>query len=293
MTTSRLDLSQSLSQFPTQPNPVMGGWRMLLGCLCATALLSCAQPLSAQVFIWSLPEVDGTQVKFQGTYKSNQARPRDMRGDLSLEWDTELTVKSVGEEMAEFKGKTETCRWLEFVSITKPHGQKPGPGGTRIYKVLVPASQITGALLDKDQQPNDSIPIVKGYRKLGEGMVSEVKEKALALNPLIVPVTYYRNLQAESEDPVTVTLPQIGDVQAVMKKGSVSLVSDTIRTTNTAELWLSTEVPFGLAKFKVVVLQEQKDDAQPEDQFQRNTTVEVEMSAVEKGTGATSDLTEK
>lgn len=292
MTTSRTRPTETHRMVPTALQPVLVRARMLLACLFAAAMLTSAQSASAQVFIWSVPE-DGSQVKFQGTYKTTQVRPKDMRGDLTLEWDTELTVKSVGEEMADFKGKSQPCRWIEFVSIIKPRGQKPGPGGTRIYKVLVPAASITGALLDTAGQPNDSIPIVKGFRKLGEGTVSEVKEKALALNPLIVPVTYYANLKAESEEPAPVTLPQIGDVPAVAKKGSVQHVSETIRTTNSAELWLSKEIPFGLAKFKVVVLQEQKDNAAAEDQFQRNATVEVEMSAVEKGTGATSDLTEK
>lgn len=256
------------------------------------AVLLAPVSISAQVLIWSIPEKDGTSVRYEGTYKQVQERPLDKRGQLTMEWDTGLVIKSVGEEMAEFDGKPTKCRWVEFVSTIKSKGLKPGPAGTRIYKVLVPIDRVTGLLLDKEGQPNDFVPIVKGYRKLGEAPVVEVTEKALAVNPLIAPVVYYPNLKAESKEPAPVSLPQLGEVQAVEHQGQTVYTSRTARTTNKAKLWLAKDIPFGVAKLEVSVTQEQKDRLAPTEDYKLTSQTDIEMKAVETGSDAQSDLPE-
>ena len=262
--------------------------------LSATALFVAvlAPAANAQVLIWSIPEKDGTSVRFEGEYSQVQERPLDKRGALSLKWRAELIVKSVGEEDAEFNGMTTKCRWIEFVSTIKPEGQKPGPSATRIYKVLVPVDRVTGQLRDAEDQPNDFVPIVKGYRKLGTADPVEVTEKALAVSPLIVPVVYYPDLKPESTEPAPVSLPSLGDIPAVLHQGQVQFTADTLRTTNKAKLWLSKDVPFGLAQFEVSVTHEAKDQlAKPED-FKQTSQIDLKMSAVEIGMDAQSDLPE-
>lgn len=256
------------------------------------AALFAPAPAAAQVLIWSIPEKDGTSVKFQGEYTQVQERPLDKRGALTLKWDTELVIKSVGEEDAEFQGETTKCRWVEFVSTIKPKGLKPGPSGTRIYKVLIPVNSVTGEMLDAEGQPNDYVPIIKGYRKLGSAEVVEVTEKALAVNPLIVPVVYYPDLKAESTEPAPVSLPALGDVPAVLHQGQVQFVSETLRTTNKAKLFLSKDVPFGLARFEISVTHEAKDRLAKAEDFQQTSQIDVTMSAVEIGMDAQSDLPE-
>ncbi len=258
--------------------------------LAVAAQLVSAPVANAQVLIWSIPEQDGAFVRFEGTYKNVQVRKNDTRGDLTLEWDTELTIKSVGEETAEFAGKSTPCRWVEFKSIIKPRGMPPGPSGTRIYKVLVPIDRVTGTTIDSEGQPITFLPIVKGYRKFGTGEVTEVQEKALAVNPLIVPVMFYANLAAEGKDPAPIQLPQVGEVNALLHNGSAEQVSTTVRSTNSAKLWLSKELPFGLAQLEVIVKQERKDDAETDDKFAVTATLEIKLSAVEKGENAQSDL---
>jgi hypothetical protein len=240
--------------------------RILIASAFAAALLVPASS-PAQVLIWSVPEKDGTSVRFEGTYKQVQERPLDKRGQLILEWDTGLVIKSVGEEMAEFNGNPTRCRWIEFVSTIKSKGLKPGPAGTRIYKVLVPVDRVTGLLFDKEGQPNSFVPIVKGYRKLGDAPVVEVTEKALAVNPLIVPVVFYPNLKAQSKEPAPVSLPQLGEVQAVEHQGQSVFTSRTLRITNKAKLWLAKDLPFGVAMFEVSVTHEQKDQLAPSEDF--------------------------
>jgi len=274
---------------------------LVSGLILAAAIVAFpAAPASAQVLIWSLPKEDGTWVRFEGTYKQTRNRPDAKLGDEMLEWRSELTISLVGSETAEFtdkdaEGKDRTrevpCRWVEFKSQTKPGGLDipAGPGDTFVYKVLIPAERVIGDIVDQQGIPATFLPIVKGWRKVGQRDAEEVAEKALAVYPTISLVTYYPNLKAEGDENEQV---QIGAdaVAARPFKGSRVLRKNTNRSTNAATLWRSDEVPFGLARFQVTLTQEKKDISAGVDEFRQTSLIEVDMSVVATGADARSEL---
>jgi hypothetical protein len=246
-------------------------------------------PVRAQVLIWSLPKQDGTWVRFEGTHKQSQARPNLNIGDEMLEWRSELTISSVGTEMVEGA----PARWVEFKSVTKPNDlEKPaGPGGTYVYKVLIPENRVIGKTIDDETIPVTFLPIIKGYRKVGDRDVEPVAEKALAVYPRIALITFYPDLQPAGEQTEELALQVSNDpVAARVFKGTRILQRATERSTNSATLWLSDQVPFGLAKYQVTLTREEKNLEASADEFQRMSLIEVEMSAVAQGGEARSEL---
>ncbi len=268
--------------------------------LAAAWLALAVAPASAQMLIWSLPKEDGVWIRFEGAYKQTRARPNSNAGDEILEWRSELTISAVGSESAEVEitdkdanvsRKEVPCRWVEFKTITKPNGleAKPGPGDTFVYKVLIPADRVIGKTVDDQNIPVTFLPIIKGYRKIGQRAVEPVTEKALAIYPTIALVTYYSNLKPEGDETEQL---QIGgaDVTAKEFKGSRVLQKTTSRSTNVASLWLSDQVPFGLARYRVSVTLDQKEIAATVDEFKRATLIEVDMAVVATGNDARSEL---
>lgn len=246
----------------------------------------------AQVLIWSLPEVEGTWIRFEGTYRNKEIRPQAPEGDLEIESRCELTIKSLNSETLEIDGKALKCRWLEFKTVIgKPseQGIQPGPYGTRIYKVLVDETKVDGKIADARGIPNTFFPIIKGYRKLGNRETETIREKSVMFYPMISLVTHYPDLKAEADKPSTLDLP-LGAVNARQMRGTQSLLSDTDRSLNEGTLWLSSDVPFGLAKFLVKVSREKKDATASKDEFKRTADLQMDMSAVAKGTDARSEL---
>ncbi len=256
-------------------------------------LLGLAPTASAQVLIWNLPKEDGAWIRFEGNYRQNQARPNAATGDIVLEWRQELTISSVGTQEAEYQGQQVPCRWVEFKAITKPAGvdQPPGPGGVYLYKVLIPEQSVIGKPIDDETVPVTFLPIVEGIRKVGDRPVEKVNEKALAVYPHISQLTYYPNLKPASNQ--TEELSIAGDsVAARVQKGSRLLEDKRSRSKNTATLWLSEKLPFGLAKFKVNIERDQKLPTSPPEEFKRASVIDVEMVAVEIGTNARSEIAE-
>lgn len=247
----------------------------------------------AQVLIWSLPEKDGAWVRFEGTYRQTQARPESNAGDEALAWRSELTISSVGKTKAAFEGDEVPCRWVEFKTITKVDDleKQPGPGGTYVYKVLIPEKFVIGKPVDDEGLPVTFIPIVKGYRKVSGREVESVSERVLAVYPTIAPVTYYANLEVDASAPKQERLPVAIDAIPVrVMKGSRVLEGSQTRSTNTAVLTLSEAVPFGLARFRVEQSREERGLTRATEQFRRKSLIEVEMTAVKAGTDAKSEL---
>ena len=243
-------------------------------------------PASAQVLIWNLPKEDGVWVRFEGSYKQTRARPNSNAGDEKLEWRSELTISSVGRETVDGA----ECRWVEFKSVTKPDGleQKPGPGDTFLYKVLIPEDRVIGKNADADGIPATYLPIVKGWRKVGQREPQAVTEKALAVYPTVSLVTYYPDLKPAGEEQEL----QIGGqaLSVRLNKGERVLTTATTRSTNAASLWIGSDVPFGLARFQVSLTQEKKDIAASDDEFKRASLIEVEMAIVATGNDSRSEL---
>jgi hypothetical protein len=260
--------------------------------------LAASNVAHAQGLLWSLPE-DGTWVKYTGKYKNKEEQPGSNAGPLQLEWLSELTIQSVGEEKAKFKGKEVDCRWIEFKVITglpSAGGVEagaaidPGPFGIRIYKVLIPVESITGKLTDADGLPVTFIPIIKGLRKIGrDAPPEEIKEKVLAFYPVLGMFANYLDLAPAGEEE-TLELTGLGSVKAKVLKGMLKQKSAEMKTENAGQIWLTPEVPFGWAKYQVKLTRQRKSKFAPESEYAPAAEIEVEMAAVEKGTGAKSEI---
>ncbi|MSR57282.1 MAG: hypothetical protein EXS05_06390 [Planctomycetaceae bacterium] len=249
----------------------------------------------AQILIWSLPEDEGAWVRFEGNYKQTQSRPQSNAGDEMLGWRSELSISSVGRTMAEFEGAEVPCRWVEFKTVTKVDDlEKPaGPGGTYLYKVLIPESKVIGEPNDPEGIAVTFLPIVKGYRKVGAREVETVSEQALGVYPTIAPVTYYPDLKQDLAEPAELSLLLATEPIATRAfKGSRTLQNNLTRSINSAVLWRSDAVPFGLAKFQVTLTREEKGLSASADEFKRRSLVEIDMSAIKQGVGAKSELPE-
>lgn len=266
-------------------------FRAALRSVIVLASLCAVSDARAQGLIWSLP-TDGAWVRYEGKYHQTEVRPESAEGNLELEWIQHLTIKSVGTETAEFQGKQVPCRWIELKSVTgKPSetGINPGPVGARILKVLVPEEAVTGQLVDKDNLPVVFLPVVKGYRKIGDGDVQPMDAKILQVYPFISLVQHYSELKpaAEGTEDPGITL---GAVTAKKLTGTQRLESPSNRTTSEAALWRSDDVPFGLAKWEVSMVRELKDPTEPRNDFQIVSQVKLEMSAHAQGADAQSEI---
>lgn len=246
----------------------------------------------AQGLVWSLPP-DGSWVRYEGEYVQKNERPDEVAGAESITWRRRLEIKSVGQEMVEHRGETVPGRWLEFHVVTgnvKNGMIVPGPGGERIYKVLVPEPAVTGQLADRDGIPVAYLPIAKGWQKVGDGEPTAIESGVLQVYPVLTLIGPYRNLEAASEqaeDPM-VTLQQ--PVTAVKHQGELVTENHTTRTTNRGELWRSDEVPFGLARWRVELLREEKKSNEPRSEFKKKSTITVDMKALAMGADAQSAL---
>lgn len=263
-------------------------------------LLACAgfwvlgngQNAAAQGLIVSLPK-DGTWVRFEGTVKQIEYRPDAPEGNISMEWIQHLTIKSVGTETAEFRGKQVPCRWIEIKVTTgksSESGVDAGPVGDRLYKVLVPEVRVVGQTVDRERIPFSFLDVVKGFRKIG-GEMKPVPPGALQVFPLIAPVMHYDAIAASGSATEEIQTPN-GAVKTKKFKAKRQIESPTLRTTNEADLWRceTDSVPFGLARWTVKTTLEKKASTQPRSDYKPATQMTIEMTAHEWGTGAKSEL---
>ena len=259
----------------------------------AFPVLVLTAPCFASGLIWHLPE-DGSWIRYEGTYKQQTIRPEATDGNLENEWIRQLTIKSVGQENADFNGRNVPCRWIEIKAVTGKRseaGIDAGPSGSRIYKVLVPESKVLGTQADRDGIPVTMLPIVKGYRRFGEGQVSPMKAKAIQVSPSVTLLSHYKTLETAAENVAT-NVPG-GDFDAKRITAESKMERTNSRSVNKAEMWVSKEVPFGLVKWKVTIDREVKDLTDARTEFRETTKAVVEMSAHEIGDRAESELTEK
>ncbi|MFN0054561.1 MAG: hypothetical protein ACKV0T_20490 [Planctomycetales bacterium] len=264
-----------------------------LGYTLAAALLWGAVPAQAQILIWNLPQEDGAWVKFEGAYTQTQARPESNAGDEVLKWRSELTITSVGQTQATFQGAEVPCRWVEFKSVTRVEAleKPPGPGGTYLYKVLIPESKVIGKPVDDTGIPVTFLPIVKGYRKVSQRDVEPVSDRVLAVYPTIALLTYYPDLQADESQGGELPLKVSNDpVPVRVFKGSRLLQDKMSRSKNSGVLWLTDTLPFGLARYQVSVTREERGLTSQANEFRRTSLIEVDMSAVASGNDGRSEL---
>lgn len=244
-----------------------------------------------QGLVWNLPK-DGEMVHYEGTYKQTTLHPGATggkgAGNEVAEWICHLTIKSLGTEQAEFEGMVQPCRWLEIKIINGKslEGLDAGPVGTRIYKVLVPEARVIDKQTDADNIPVAFLPIVKGYRKFGNKEAVPIESDVLQIYPVLSMLMNYRRLNPAGE--ATDLQIRLGEetsaqkkpIKASILKGTAQMEDETGRSRNVATIWRSDDVPFGLAKWEVVldVLSKQQND--PPTAFKPVSKVEVEMHAV-------------
>lgn len=260
-------------------------FRVLLAfVVCSISCLSA----SAQGLIWSLPE-DGRYVTYRGTYTQLDVQASTQNEDVTSEWRRELTIKSVGTATENFQGMQTACRWVEF-SLINGHPQDaqlvPGPVGEVIYKVLIPESAVIGKVEDENGLYVSYLPIVRGYRKIGDAEPMELSTGVLQVYPMITLLMHYREMTSEgNENPDT-------NVAQSAEKFTASKVIENVSTriNNNATLWKSDEVPFGLVKWTVTQVRERKADTDPRSTFSKTSEVTVSMTAEEVGNNAQSDL---
>ncbi|MEZ6130945.1 MAG: hypothetical protein R3C59_19930 [Planctomycetaceae bacterium] len=245
---------------------------ILTGCVSNTA--------QAQGLLFSLPE-DKTGVQYQGTISQETIRDDIAEGKEVITKSREMVIKSVGRENAEFQGVVQPCRWVEIKTVTGDAGAAgivTGPVGSQIYKVLIPESKVIDQPYDSESVPNIMLPIVKGFRRSGESAVRPIRSQALAIYPTICQLMFYPELDvvAASETPQVVA--QNLSFNAKHVKGSMVMERPESRTTNEAHLWISPEVPFGLARWEVTVTREKKESTATRDSFAEVSTTKSTMS---------------
>jgi hypothetical protein len=272
----------------------------LLRCLRSTfaagaALVLLSASASAQGLLVKLPAEDGVGVRYEGTYKQLVKRPNAVQGDSTIEWRRQLKITSVGKEEAEFQGKMQPCRWIEF-KLQTGHAKEgdidAGPGSVRIYKVLIPEGAIRNTVNEPIAEGREIytsfLPIVKGFRKFGDETAQPIEPPVLAIFPTLSQLQHYRNL-ASSGDATELQLP-IGNVPVQPFKGSLTTESTTRRTSNSAEVFRSDNVPFGVAKWTAKTVTEEKPGTAARSEYAVTNEIVEEMSAFELISGGESEL---
>lgn len=249
----------------------------------------------AQGLLWKLPETDGTWIRYEGDYTQIVNRPDSPEGNLSLSWRRWVTIKSVGQEQAEFEGKMQPCRWVEIKVETGKTAEgvlDAGPGGNRIYKLLIPESAIRGTVMKPIANEREVLasylPIVKGYRKLGDEPAVEIPSGIFNLYPVVSLVRHYRNLESAGQQQNFGVAGQ--NITATQWQGSLVSETPVYRSKSSAELFRSDEMPFGIAKWTATVVTEQKGSTDPRSEYKETATIREELQAVAVGDNAESEL---
>jgi hypothetical protein len=275
--------SQRLKETRLMVCPKVSGFALAL--LIGTAFSGSAD---GQGLIFNLP-ADGMAVEYEGTL--TQGASADDPAPLS--WTCELSIKSVGQENADFQGTMQACRWIEIKTVTGKAGAAgidPGPVGARIYKVLIPESKVVDDWKDAEGIPNDMMPIVRGFRRLGEEAVKPISTPALRYYPTISLLTSYKDPETIATSEIPETLLQGESITARRMKGKLVMESTKSRSVNEGEYWVSKDVPFGLARWVVTVTTLEKDSAAPVSEFKPVIVKKVDMKLRRVRENAESEL---
>ena len=259
------------------------------------ALCFMASAASAQGLLWKLPEGEKTWCRYEGTYQQTVRRPGSTEGDLKLEWVRHLTLKSLGKEDGMYKGETVPCRWIEIKLLTGHVNEgvvDAGPGGNRIYKLLVPESEIRGTvtetLPEKREMFVSFIPVVKGYRKIGDEPAALIEGGVFDLYPMISYLRHFRDLESTGDEEVVQT--PLKDMSGKLSRGTIVSETPTLRTTTATEMYRSDEAPFGLAKWTAKINTESKQSTAARTTFIASTEIIETMSLNAVGDDAESEL---
>lgn len=263
--------------------------RMTLLCLAAVFCLS--RPALAQGVVWELPEA-GSWVRLEGTYKQTELRPDSSTGNVEIPaWVERVTIKSVGSEQGQYQGEATSCRWIE-IKIERGREQdgklETGVAGLEVYKILVPERGVVDRPRDSSTVPVSFLPVVKGYRKIGNRPAKPLDSQALQLYPVGLLIGYYRDVKIE-EKAANVNGPK-GQISAVRWAGDLVVERGGSRTRQTSTIYRSADVPFGVARLDAKIVREIKDERADRNKFTPATEVVVSLKLAEIGRNAVSEL---
>lgn len=253
-----------------------------LGILALFVFCSTSQ-LVAQGLIWSLPE-DGTLVRYKGVYTQQTRRDNSTDGDLTLTWDRILEIRSVGKEEADYNGASVWCRWLEIKveTGTSPEGVlDAGPGGIRMYKLLVPEPAVRGTVEEPVSMGRSifasHIPVVRGYRKLGDEPTQEMTTKLFQLYPIASLLRHYPTL-TEGEKAETSVLA--GEFSTTVFDGTIVTETNVYRSKNTGQILRSETMPFGVVSWEAKTVVDEKGSTDARSDFRETSVISEKMSAI-------------
>lgn len=267
--------------------------------LVVAAALAPPARASAQGLLWAIPDVEGRWIRYEGTYTQVIKRPNDPTGDLKLSWTRHLTIKALNAEEGVVNGQPVACRWVELKVITGPVKEgiiDAGPGGIRLYKILVPVELIRRVQITADQTVLDAhlviashVPIAKGYRKIGNESAALMETNVFQIFPALTVLQHYRQLSLVGTEDV----PLRNETVPTHHYRGERVTEDAFtRSTNVADLWRSDSpaVPFGVVKWQVQLTVERKDSTEPRSAFTPLSEITEEMAAAEIGDAAESEL---
>jgi len=265
--------------------------------LVAVAVFLSAGPATAQGLISALPTETGQWVRYEGTY--TQVIERDDIEDLKLSWTRHVEVKDLATEEAEFRGEQVPCHWIEIKVSTGPAEEgviDAGPGGIRYYKILIPESAIRGVKLADDGTVLDEkdilashVPIVKGWRKIGNEEPQPITSQVFQMYPAISLLQHYRTVENLGSENVDVAQQAVA---ATHLKGELTQEDAFTRSKSTGEIWTATgeSAPFGTVKWRVTTIVEGKSSTDSRDKFKQISQITEELTAVEVRDGAETEL---
>lgn len=272
-------------------------FQVCLRLVCGALLMAVGSAaVQAQGLLWRLPKEEGKWIRFEGTYKQTVHRPNNAEGDLNVEWTKHITLKSLTKEEVEWRGTKQTGWWIEIKAVTgqvKEGIIDAGPGGLQIYKILVPEGAIQGKVNEEVAPGREVyvsyIPITKGFRKTGEEAAQPIASGNFDLYPVVSQLRHYRDLESTGDETIQTPL---GDAAGSIWKGTGTSENRTQRINTTAEIGRTDDPKFlfGVAKWTATVATDTKTSTAPRSEFQPRIEIAEQMSAIEAGEGAESEI---
>ena len=269
--------ARSCSERPPRPRPP--------ACSPPAALTPAAR---AGGLVWNLP-APGTEARYEGEITQTLTGRDNQTTEIARL--RRVTVRSLEAETAEYRGEQVPARWLEFVAETGTPGERgldPGPAGRVVYKILTPESAIAPDLTDERGVPRAFLPVLRGWRQVGDGEPAELGP-AFRAYPAVCLLTEFE------PDEILERTDDAADVPAGRFEGTrfrAKLVEEsrTARVTHEANWLLSDAAPFGPAEWSATVVRETKDALADRDTFAESSRTVSKMELVEVADDARGEL---